>query len=69
MDKINALSRWIQIITITILTLRVVMIFLALQRSNDEKETMKKRLKNTLYWLVLSQMAFVIFEIIKRYYQ
>ncbi len=68
MNKLTELSKWLQVVTVSVLTLRLIIIFILMQKADNDLDTLKKRAKNTILWLIVSQMAFVIFNIIKSYF-
>ncbi|MCL2086181.1 MAG: hypothetical protein FWH05_01125 [Oscillospiraceae bacterium] len=68
MDKINEVSRYIQILLLLGVTIRVVFCFIRLQSAEEDGELYKKRLKHAVLFLLISQLVFIIKDIVVSYF-
>lgn len=68
METINQLSYWLQAIILVGLGARVVYLFIKLTHEEDEAPRYKKRLKNTFVFAIISQIVFVIKDILIGYF-
>lgn len=69
MDKINEMSVWIQGLIASGIVFRIVYCCIRLQGADEEASRYKKRIIHALIFLVLSQLAFVIKNLITGYYK
>jgi hypothetical protein len=68
MDKIYELSNVILLLIRTGTVFRVAVIFFQMNANEDEAQTGKKRIKNTLKFYVIAELVFVLKALIMQYY-
>jgi hypothetical protein len=68
MDTINEISGFIQILILLGVTARIIFCFIRLQSAEEDSGLYKKRLKHALLFLILSQLAFVIKDMMLTYF-
>ena len=68
MERLNEISRYLQGLILLGVTLRVIFCFVRLQSAEEERELYKKRIKHAIMFLIFSQLAFVIKDIVVSYY-
>jgi hypothetical protein len=69
MERINQISIWLQSATIAGVVFRIIYCFIRLQGAEDESSKYKKRIFHAIIFLIISQLAFVIKDLITNYYQ
>jgi predicted PolB exonuclease-like 3'-5' exonuclease len=57
---IDNISFWLQTVIVAGTTMRVVYCLIRIKTSEDEMPMYKKRIKNTIIFLIISQLIFVI---------
>lgn len=67
MERIDEISRMLQVLILAGVGVRLIYIFIKLTHEEEEAPRYKKRLKNTIIFAILSQLAFVIKDIIFSY--